>query len=549
MVASKDYWQRRSLYRLTMAEKKSEPYLKQIYGLYTDAQRQTVRDIQKLYNAYYRENKWNTTALNEIAPSGDLNRFYADLRTNGLDTRLPDRFRGRLSRLEMLNAQLWGEAKKVALRQSGIQRTAHTETIKDSYYRTIFDTAKGNGAIPAFSTLDQRTIDQVLNAKFVGSSFSERVWKNTDKLADSLQQVLGKAIATGQAPEVTARELRNRFNVSKSDAMRLVRTETAYFENASEIEAYKEMNIKRFQFLATLDSRTSEICREHDHKVYWVSQAVIGENVPPLHPYCRSKVTPYIGKEYQAVERIARDPANNQNYYVAGDMNYGMWEQTLVKRFADRLSQTVNITGIAQGSLISTDFGAVFDANSLMKMDNKLLTDVVDRAETLLNSYPDVQEWVTRQGGLRIMGTDGLRSGTIAATNRLRPIMRFSNRYYSSYQKMVKTMFNDIKKGHSMPATKYKSYTFNHEFGHLVENYILRKKNTDYMADKVRNDIIKIAMKQSKLTRQQVISQISGYGTKNSREFFAESFANMQSGRPNVLGKAMKTYLKREFRK
>ena len=34
-------------------------------------------------------------------------------------------------------------------------------------------------------------------------------------------------------------------------------------------------------------------------------------------------------------------------------------------------------------------------------------------------------------------------------------------------------------------------------------------------------------------------NEISKYGSKNSREFFTEAFANYMAGKPNNLGKAM----------
>ena len=37
---------------------------------------------------------------------------------------------------------------------------------------------------------------------------------------------------------------------------------------------------------------------------------------------------------------------------------------------------------------------------------------------------------------------------------------------------------------------------------------------------------------------------LSKYGRQSSKEFFAECFANMESGKPNDLGKAIKEYLK-----
>ncbi|MDR2336710.1 MAG: minor capsid protein, partial [Candidatus Nomurabacteria bacterium] len=120
------------------------------------------------------------------------------------------------------------------------------------------------------------------------------------------------------------REFRDRFNVAKSDAARLIRTETNYFENQAEIETARELGIEKLQFIATLDSRTSSICRDHDHDIIDTDKAVQGDNAPPLHPYCRSTLSFYIGKEYEPEIRIARDPKTGRNKYVT-NMSYNEW--------------------------------------------------------------------------------------------------------------------------------------------------------------------------------------------------------------------------------
>lgn len=338
MATSQKYWQKRSLERLTAAEKAAEPYLERVYDIYTNAQKQTVAEIKKFYQTYYLENKWDTQALNRIVPSGDLNRFYESLERAGIAQVLPDRFKGRLNRLEMLNAQMWKQTKLAAVSHGDSETRAHAETVVNGYYRTIFDYSQKLGTTPAFNTLDSRTVEQVLATRFEGANYSERIWRNTDRLAYELSGILGRAIATGQGIEKTSREVVERFNVSKSNAMRLVQTETNYFENRSELEALEEMGIDRFQFLATLDYRTSEMCRAHDKKIYKIKDAKIGDNVPPLHPWCRSTIVAYIGKEHDLIERIARDPQTEQNYFVKGDTDYSAWMEQVG---ADKIAAAV----------------------------------------------------------------------------------------------------------------------------------------------------------------------------------------------------------------
>jgi SPP1 gp7 family putative phage head morphogenesis protein len=321
MKRTNAYWQRRSEQRLTAVERASLPYLKQVYSIYDESQRRTVNDIKKMYQTYYRDNGFDTARLKAIAPSGDLLRFQRDMKAAGLLDSLPANYQGRLSRLELLNAQMWGEVKKAALSHNDAETATHARTVLDGYYRSIFDVSKGIGQTPAFTQLNTKTIEKVLTTKFHGENYSQRIWGNTDKLADSLRATLAQAIATGQSQAKTVREVRERFGVNQSNAQRLVQTETNYFENAAEMESFIEMGIEKWRFLATLDGRTSAICREEDGKIYKVGEGPI----PPLHPYCRSTITAVVDG-YEPTERIARD-ASGKNYYVSGKTNYNDWVQ------------------------------------------------------------------------------------------------------------------------------------------------------------------------------------------------------------------------------
>jgi len=534
------YWEKRSIERLAEAERESLPHLRRIVRIYEEAARKTVRSVRDMYAVYYREQGWDLNELNSIAPSGDIKRFLADMRSAGLETELPDNYRGRMTRLELLNAQIWGEVKKVAQRHTAIETAAHTETIKNSYYRTIYDTAKGFGATPEFSLLNTRTIDRILNNKFQGKNYSQRIWKNTDLLASQLKDVLGAAIATGQSPEKTVREIRQRFQVGSFQARRLVQTETNFFENAAEIEAYEEMGIGSFVFVATLDGRTSQICREHDGKRYPVSKSKPGVNMPPLHPWCRSTIRPYIGKDYEPEVRIARD-TNGRNVYVS-NMSYKEWSQLFVHDISAMVG-AANVVSTS-GGRITTTYGAVYDTNKIWGVDSELIEDTVRRAEYLLNEYPEVQRWVKDQGGLIIRAGD-LQRGTIAATYTLKPIIVLSRAYYIRREHLLKIVERGDKKGHFMPMQDRVGYAFNHEFGHVIQNYLLHGRKTVSAARKVHSDIIEIARREYGLSDDEIIARTSLYAQRDPYEFFAELFANLHSGKPNKLGRAMGDYLKR----
>lgn len=323
-LPSDEYWRERAEDRLDEAEKLSVPYLEDIQAVYDDAKLKIVEDIKNLYKNCYKDDEgFDQEKLRVIIPNGDLERFHREMKKAGLSEYLPDNYKARMTRLEYLYADCWAESKKASLKHQQIETKAHRETIKNAYYKTIYDTGVGLKINPAFSKLDNRAVNQVLNTKFLGGNYSERIWKNTDKLADTLKEVIGSAIARGESYSKTAREIRERFGVTQYEATRLVQTETCYFQNQAEIESLKTMGIEKYKFIATLDSRTSDICREHDKKVYNIEDAKAGKNLPPLHPNCRSTVSAYLGEEYESAIRVARNE-NGENEYVE-NIDYSEW--------------------------------------------------------------------------------------------------------------------------------------------------------------------------------------------------------------------------------
>ena len=140
---------------------------------------------------------------------------------------------------------------------------------------------------------------------------------------------------TGRSYRKTAKAVEEEMAVRAFEARRLVRTESTYIANQAELEGYKECGIDKYRFLATLDMRTSEMCAAMDGKVFEVSEAETGKNLPPLHPWCRSSTVPEIdGKAEQGMKtRTARDPKTGKPYTVPADMTYGEWKRSVNDKY------------------------------------------------------------------------------------------------------------------------------------------------------------------------------------------------------------------------
>lgn len=134
--------------------------------------------------------------------------------------------------------------------------------------------------------------------------------------------------------------------------------------------------------------------------------------------------------------------------------------------------------------------------------------------------------------------------------------------YYSkSVETFAKKVKQQIASGYSMPCAdnNIKHYIITHEYGHMFEFMMYKKRNGVSLADldskqrkatfaKFEKDvwfeIVGIAKEKNpdfKVTK----SALSEYGRTNYAEAFAETFTNALCGEPNALGDAMNVWLER----
>ena len=91
------------------------------------------------------------------------------------------------------------------------------------------------------------------------------------------------------------------LEVTRRNASTVVRTSVQHVASAARQEVWeanKEV-IDKYEFLATLDSKTSNICRTLDGQVFDFGKGPI----PPLHPNCRSTTLPVLNSKYEFLSK------------------------------------------------------------------------------------------------------------------------------------------------------------------------------------------------------------------------------------------------------
>lgn len=158
-------------------------------------------------------------------------------------------------------------------------------------YLTIYNGLAVEG-VAAFKEIDRETALQMINQIWCadGESWSNRIWKNTDKLHQALNDNLIHCVITGQKSTELKKILQNDFNVSYYRANTIVRTEMAHIQTQAAQKRYQDYGIKEVQIWADKDERRCPVCAKLHKKKYPVS---VGIPIP-AHPNCRCAIIPVV---------------------------------------------------------------------------------------------------------------------------------------------------------------------------------------------------------------------------------------------------------------
>ncbi len=231
-----------------------------------------------------------------------------------------------IQQLNLLASELYGEYAQEL-------HKSLSEIFEEGYYRAIYDQQQYAGFGQNFDTLNVNQIEAAVTTAWQGKSYSERLWgDHRVSLARYLNRIVTTGVIRGSSGAQMTAQLQKAMGMGAYEARRLIRTECCQVSNRAAVLGYRQCGTGRYQFLATLDYQTSEICRGLDGQVFDVSEAVPGKNMPPMHPFCRSTTIPYWPDEEfdEGTTRAARN-GRGETYRVPASMTYRQWYDQYVK--------------------------------------------------------------------------------------------------------------------------------------------------------------------------------------------------------------------------
>lgn len=559
-MRSAEYWKKRIEQVAGRQFAKADQYETELAKEYDRAISEIKRSVEMFYHRYAVNDGVSMADARRQLSGSELREFKLTLEeftalakdnADGRWTQLLNNvyYRTRVSRYESLQLQIRHHAEMLSGSKQRGMRGLLGDAYEDTYYRTLYELQRGTGVGASFARIDPEGLETILKTDFAGSNWSKRIWGDRDKLAEELRAKLAQSFIRGDSADRTIRDLTDRMNVSRSNAARLVQTETAFFVGQATMNGYKASGVvDRYEILATLDSRTSLICRGMDGKVFATSEMDVSVNYPPFHAHCRTTTVPFFDDEFDAGERIARHD-DGTTYYVPGDMTYSDWKKSYVQNSGKDPGGSTNSNSFsAAQSLKEAEEYATkhlgFNQVSYKGLDlenantlNRAMVSVFDR-------YPEIKGFASRieaedtedfvaQAALEFKGGQVL-SG-----------LKISTRYYQSIQ------FGDIIKESvdtkHWPEGSNPESIFVHEFGHLLEYAYALKERGLWVGPVASVDDLQIAWSNvakgtlsSEVRRQtlknlgidhtseNIRNELSNYANTNSLEFLAESFAEAE---------------------
>ena len=290
---NRDYWQKREEEKLNKGIKDCNKLAKELEQHYKLASKQIEKEINNLFEKYAKDNQLTYAEATRYLTSDEFKVWRADIK--GYLKMIEDNpevllelntlaMKSRITRWEALQYEI--DKILNELTQTAVESTTEllTDTLEDNYNRNVFNISKKAGYVANFSGINQKTIKRILEYPWSGNDYSSRIWDNKKQLSKTIKEEMTQMVIRGESSKKVAQRVATRMDTSYKNAVRLVQTEHSYVMNEASKYTYEDLNIDKYEFLATLDSRTCSVCGKLDGKVFNLKDAKTGVNYPPLHP-------------------------------------------------------------------------------------------------------------------------------------------------------------------------------------------------------------------------------------------------------------------------
>ena len=286
----------------------------------------SMQEARKMLNkGELKEFQWNVDDYIKYAKENEISDAWEKQLENASA-------RVHISRLEAFKIETQQELEKLYGNITDSIDKHIANTYANDFYHTAYEIQKGIGVGSNIQKLNPQEVEKVSCKPWAvdEKNFSDRIWENKAKLINNMHNSLSRMCITGEAPDRAIAEIVKSMGVSKSQASRLVMTESAAFANKARQDCMVDLGVEEFEVVETLDSHTCEFCQSMDGKHFPMKDFEIGVTAPIYHPNCRGCTCPYFNDEFTQDEERAARGAGGKTYYVPANTTYEQWKKAFV---------------------------------------------------------------------------------------------------------------------------------------------------------------------------------------------------------------------------
>ncbi|WP_188048439.1 minor capsid protein [Bacillus sp. CH30_1T] len=295
MANNKAYWEKRMVQLYNAQDKRDAKFDKKMRKEYYRLESDIQKDIASYYQKYGKNDIIEFRKLVVQLSDSERNLLFRDyeefMRRNPKYRNLMPVRESiyKLNRLEGLQLSI-----RMKMMELGtFEQEGFEKLLQEAYQSGYLSSMKGLVNTPAFFNVNSEVMMQTINEKWInGENFSDRIWKNKEKLINTLNNEIRDGIIRGDSYKKMAQIIQYRTGVGASNTMALVQTESAFVLNQANKQAFMDAGVLRYEVSAVMDKKTSPTCRNMDGQQFEFKDAKVGVNYSPFHTRCRTTQIP-----------------------------------------------------------------------------------------------------------------------------------------------------------------------------------------------------------------------------------------------------------------
>lgn len=301
----REYIRKRELEHIKNKITDDKKYRAELQKMYNSTQDEIQRRLEKLYIRYAKSEGITIDEAMKLADKTDVekfvNRVKEYVKNKDFSKRANDELKlynlkMRMSRLELMKHEILIEQ----MRLSGKETDMLYGRLKNDLIEETRRQAGILGLDPDFYEDFIRNSDAIINGDFKSANFSDRIWANGYKMRGNLQSGIHNSMLLGDNPRTWARKLEENLSEEMDDtgrqnafynAFRLAVTESARVHINTSLNLMRKSGYEKYIWIA--EPGACHICAPFNNHVFDIENSDIGDELPPMHPFCRCSIAAY----------------------------------------------------------------------------------------------------------------------------------------------------------------------------------------------------------------------------------------------------------------